>query len=89
MYETYAYRPSLYYNIKGTLTRRISAIFLLLPKDALDVRVRSDELDDERASQRIFDRLAVAKKLIPLFPLEEFALTLRHGQKGLTPEYKI
>ena len=40
MYETYAYRPSLYYNIKGTLTRRISAIFLLLPKDKLDARIR-------------------------------------------------
>ena len=40
MYETYAHRSSVYYNIKGTLTRRISAIFLLLPKDELDARVR-------------------------------------------------
>ena len=40
MYETNAYRPNLYYNIKGTLTRCISAFSLLLPKDKLDARTR-------------------------------------------------
>ena len=40
MYETYTHWSGLYYNPKTTLTRRISAVFLLLTKDELDARVR-------------------------------------------------